>query len=216
MKMYSKYIVEFFGTFLLVFFGTGSIIVGEEIGFFDTFSIGVVFGLTVWLLIEILKKYGDVHINPAVTISFFLRKEILLKNSLIYLMLQIIGGILASYILFVVFPLNNKLGNTLPRETWQEAYVYEFFLSFILMLVILFTTSKKQLQKFAPFLIGFTVFLEAWLVGPITGASMNPARTLGPSIVSGNISYLWLYILAPTLGMLVANITLSTKKKRSI
>lgn len=213
MKMYSKYIVEFFGTFLLVFFGTGSIIVGEEIGFFDTFSIGVVFGLTVWLLIEMFQKYGDVHINPAVTISFYLRKEILLKSTFVYLLFQIIGGIFASYILFLFFPLNSKLGNTLPRETWEEAFVYEFFLSFMLMLVILITTKKNQLKKFAPFLIGFTVFLEAWLAGPITGASMNPARTLGPSIISGNFSYLWLYILAQILGMLVANTILKVNEK---
>lgn len=215
MKVYSKYIVEFFGTFLLVFFGTGSIIVGEEIGFFDTFSIGVVFGVTVWLLIETLQKYGDVHINPAVTIGFYSRKEIFFKNTIFYIFFQILGGVLASYVLFVIFPFNIKLGNTLPRDIWQEAFVYEFFLSFLLMVVIIVSSTNKPLQKFAPLLIGFTVFIEAWLAGPLTGASMNPARTLGPSIVSGNISYLWLYILAPTLGMLVANITLNIKKKRS-
>lgn len=213
MKLLSKYFVEFFGTFLLVFFGTGSIIVGEEIGFFDTFSIGVVFGLTVWLVIIALQKYGDVHINPAVTIGFYTRKEIFLKDTIIYILFQIFGGVMASYVLFVIFPSNLKLGNTLPRDTLQEAFVYEFFLSFLLMLVILISTTRKTLQKFAPFLIGFTVFLEAWLAGPLTGASMNPARTLGPSIISGNVSYLWIYILAPILGMVIANLVLKINKK---
>src|SRR5690606_24050681 len=159
--MYSKYIVECLGLFILVFFGTGSIIIAEEIGFFDTFSLGVVFGLTVWLLIEIFHKIGDVHINPAVSISFFIKKEILLKDTLFYLLLQIIGGILASCVLHIIFPSNIKFGNTLPRDLWQEAFVYEFILSFILMLVILVTTSIEKLKRFAPFLIGFTVFLEA-------------------------------------------------------
>ncbi|BCY29011.1 MIP/aquaporin family protein [Flavobacterium okayamense] len=213
MKLLSKYFVEFFGTFLLVFFGTGSIIVGEEIGFFDTFSIGVVFGLTVWLVIIALQKYGDVHINPAVTIGFFSNKEMFLKDTIIYILFQIFGGVMASYVLFVIFPSNLKLGNTLPRDIWQEAFVYEFFLSFLLMLVILISTTRKTLQKFAPFLIGFTVFLEAWLAGPLTGASMNPARTLGPSIVSGNVSFLWIYILAPILGMIMANLALKINIK---
>ena len=213
--MYSKYIVEFLGTFILVFFGTGSIIIAEEIGFFDTFSIGVVFGVTVWLLIEIFHKIGDVHINPAVTISFFIKKEIFLKDTLFYLLLQIIGGILASYVLHIIFPLNIKLGNTLPRDLWQEAFVYEFFLSFILMLVILITTSFEKLNRFVPFLIGFTVFLEAWLVGPITGASMNPARSIGPSIISDNTTFLWLYILAPISGMILSTLLFNKIKNRS-
>lgn len=207
------YLVEFIGTFLLVFFGTGSIIISEEFGIIKDFGIGLTFGLTVWLLVQFFGKFSDCHINPAVTIGMFANKEIQLKQATIFIFYQLLGAFFASKILFFLFPENVKLGNTLPRANWEEAFIYEFFLSFILMFVILVSTTTVKLQKFAPFLIGFIVFLEAWLAGYICGASMNPARSFGPSIVSGNISYLWLYIIAPILGMLIANFVVAKYKK---
>jgi aquaporin NIP len=202
MENRKDYLAEFFGTFLLVFFGTGSIVVSDEFGIIHGFGISVVFGLTVWLLVQFFGLFSDCHINPAVSITMFIDKKLSLKKMLFYVFFQLIGALLASFVLSNLFTENLNLGNTLPRNLWQEAFVYEFFLSFILMLVILITSSVSVLKRFAPFLIGFTVFLEAWLAGPVCGASMNPARTFGPAIVSGNTTYLALYILAPVLGMI--------------
>lgn len=199
------YFSEFIGTFLLVFFGTGSVIISQEFdGIISAFGIGITFGLTVWLLVQFLGVFSDCHINPAVTIAFLVSKSITTKQGIHYILLQLIGALLASITLWIFFPMNANLGSTLPSGTWQESFIYEFFLSFALMAVILISTTYVKIQKFAPFLIGFTVFLEAWLAGPICGASMNPARSFGPALVSGNIEILWLYFIAPILGMLFA------------
>lgn len=211
------YLAEFFGTFLLVFFGTGSVIISEEYnGSIETFGIGVVFGITVWLLVQFLGRFSDCHINPAVTICFLVKKEILFKKALYYILIQLFGAFLASLVLHLVFPTNLKLGNTLPSGTWHESFVYEFCLSCILILVVLITITVKKLSKFAPFLIGLTVFFEAWLAGPICGASMNPARSFGPAIVSGNINFLWLYFVAPIFGMLFGLMVFLVVKKKVI
>jgi aquaporin Z len=205
MDNYRKLWAEFFGTFLLVLFGTGSVIVSEEYdGIIQAFGIGVVFGLTVWLLIQYFGRVTDCHINPAVTLTFLVSKQISFRMAMKYIGLQLFGALLASLVLHLYFPTNLNLGNTLPSGSWQESFIFEFFLSFALMLVILITTTNQFLVKYAPFLIGFTVFLEAWLAGPICGASLNPARTFGPAVISGNITYLSLYIIAPIVGMILA------------
>lgn len=199
------YFCEFIGTFLLVFFGTGSVIVSEEYnGIIQALGIGVVFGVTVWLLVQFLGKFSDCHINPAVSIAFYIKKELSAKKTFLYIFFQLFGALAASFILKFMFPTNQSLGNTLPSGSWQESFLLEFFLSFVLMFVIVVATTNKRLLQWAPFLIGFTVFLEAWLAGPICGASMNPARTFGPALVSGNTSVLWLYFVAPILGMNLA------------
>ena len=204
MDNYRKLWAEFFGTFLLVLFGTGSVIVSEEYdGIIQAFGIGIVFGLTVWLLIQYFGRVADCHINPAVTLTFLVSKQISFRMTMKYISLQLFGALLASLVLHLYFPTNLNLGNTIPSGSWQESFIFEFFLSFALMLVILITTTNQFLVKYAPFLIGFTVFLEAWLAGPICGASMNPARTFGPAVISGNITYLSLYIIAPIVGMIL-------------
>lgn len=213
MRDNKKYFAEFFGTFLLVFFGTGSVILNEEFnGIIQSFGIGVVFGVTVWFLVQFFGRFSDCHINPAVTICFLATKAVSIKKALLYIVLQLFGTFLASFFLHLVFENNKHLGNTLPSGSWLESFLFEFFLSFALILVVLFTISTHKLLRFAPLLIGFTVFLEAWLAGPVSGASMNPARSFGPAIVSGNISFLWLYFSAPILGMLFGLFVFNTLK----
>ena len=200
-----QYFGEFLGTFLLVFFGTGSVIISEEYnGIIQAFGIGIVFGLTVWILVQFFGKFSDCHINPAVTIGFLWKKQISSKKAFFYILFQLTGAFFASLLLHFLFTTNQNLGNTLPSGSWEHSFVLELFLSSVLMFVILITTTKVKLLKFAPFLIGFTVFLEAWLAGPICGASMNPARSFGPGVISQNITFLWLYFMAPFIGMLVA------------
>ena len=209
------YLIEFIGTFLLVFIGTGSIIISEEYeGILQTFGVGVVFGLTVWLFIQLCRRFSDCHINPAVTISFLVAKKITFLKAINYILLQLTGALLASFVLHLCFANNKNLGNTLPRGTLEESFVIEFFLSFALLMVILIVSSVEKFLKFAPFLIGFTVFLAAWLAGPVSGASMNPARSFGPAIVSGNLNSLWLYFVAPIFGMLLSLLIYAVVKKK--
>lgn len=198
-----NYWAEFLGTFLLVFFGTGSIIISEEYnGVIQAFGIGVVFGITVWILVQFLGKFSDCHINPAVTLTLCFNKNIEIKKARFYIFFQLLGAVLASLLLHYIFPSNQKLGNTFPSGSVWESFFLEFGLSFILMGVIVVSNAVLSLKKWTPFLIGFTVFLEAWLAGPICGASMNPARSFGPSIVSASTDFLGLYFLAPISGML--------------
>ena len=212
MEDYRKLWAEFFGTFLLVFFGTGSVIISQEYqGSIGVFGIGVFFGLTVWLLVQYFGRFADCHINPAVTLSFLFLKQISPSNAIQYIVLQFLGAFLASTVLHYFFPFNINLGNTLPSGSWLESFILELSLSFVLMMVVLIPTTKKALIKYAPFLIGFTVFIEAWLAGPICGASMNPARSFGPGIVSENPYFLWLYFIAPVLGMFIASYIFNKK-----
>ncbi len=197
-----KYFAEFFGTFILVFLGTGSIIFSEEFkGSFNVFTIALVFGITVSLLIYFLGKFSDCHINPCVTITFMIYKELAIKQGVIYIIMQILGAVLASIFWRIYFPNNLNLGNTLPSVSILNAFILEFFMSGILLLGILFTRLKYP--KLIYLIVGIIVFIEAWLGGPFTGASMNIARTMGPTIISENYSNLWLYIIAPTTGMII-------------
>lgn len=203
MEYKKHYIAEFLGTFLLLFFASGAVIYSQECGgVLSNFQLGLVSGITVWLLIQFFGRVSDCHINPAVTLCFFVSESIPWQRAVGYISLQLLGALVASLTLYLIFPSNDDLGNTLPSGSWQESFVYEFVLSFVLILVILFSTSLERLKPLAPFLIGLVVFIEAWLTGPICGASMNPARSFGPALVSGNTSLLWLYFVAPICGML--------------
>ena len=143
------YFSEFIGTFLLVFFGTGSVIISQEFdGIISAFGIGITFGLTVWLLVQFLGVFSDCHINPAVTIAFLVSKSITTKQGIYYILLQLIGALLASITLWIFFPINANLGSTLPSGTWQESFIYEFFLSFALMAVILIQFHLLSFQCF--------------------------------------------------------------------
>lgn len=203
MEYKKHYLAEFFGTFLLLFFASGSAIINQRlIEIIPSLIPALASGLAVWLLIHFFGRVSDCHINPAVTLCFCANGSIPWRRAFLYMLLQLLGALLASAVLYFIFPTDRNLGNTLPRGTWQESFVYEFFLSLILILVILFTTSLERLKPLAPFLIGLVVFFEILFAGAVCGASMNPARSFGPAIVSGNISFLWLYFAASFAGML--------------
>jgi len=125
-----------------------------------------------------------------------------------YIIAQTIGACLASGLLKFAFPTDLCLGGTLPTGGSMQSFVTEFIITFILMFVIL---QNKWLGKFAPAAVGLTIFVEAYITGPISGASMNPARSIGPAIVSGQLSSLWIYILAPILGAALASVLPQTK-----
>ncbi len=201
-----KYLAEFIGTFALIFCGTGAIIINQETGgVISHAGVAATFGLIVMCMIYTFGEISGAHLNPAVTIGFVLAGRFEKKEVLPYIGSQIGGAFLATFILKFLFPLNQNLGATLPLGTHIQSFILEIILTFLLMLVILnVSQGSKETGLFAGIAIGGTVLLEAMFAGPICGASMNPARSLSPAIVSGNMSALWIYISAPILGVILA------------
>lgn len=201
-----RYISEFIGTFILVLAGTGAIVVNDFSGGAITHSgIAMVFGLVVMAMIYSLGDLSGAHLNPAVTIAFLSKKDMTLKDSIYYIFFQILGGLSASLFLKATFPTDKTLGMTLPSISPMGAFAFELILTFILMFVILHVaTGAKEKGLMAGVAIGATVCLEAMFAGPVTGASMNPARSIAPAIAASNFTHLWIYIVAPIAGALLA------------
>ena len=201
-----KYISEFIGTFSLIFCGTGAMTVNEVTGGSVTHvGIAITWGLIVMAMIYAFGETSGAHFNPAVTIAFAYAKKFSWKQVPKYIIAQILGAFAASLVLWFLFPTSEFLGSTIPTVDIWRAFVMELLLTFFLMVVIInVSTGSKEIGVVAGIAIGAVVLLEAMFAGPITNASMNPARSLAPNIVSGNIKGLWLYIVAPILGALLA------------
>jgi aquaporin Z len=198
----NKYLSEFLGTFALVFCGTGAIVINEQSGGAITHvGIAITFGFIVMAMIYALGDISGAHMNPAVTIAFTIAGRFPLKQVLPYLLSQSGGAFLASFTLKYLFPTNEHLGATIPAGPAMQSFVLEFILTFLLMLVIInVATGSKEQGMFAGLAIGSTVLLEAMFAGPISGASMNPVRSISPADVSGHLQHHWLYKLAPISG----------------
>ena len=196
-----KYWAELIGTFILVFSGTGAIVINELYGSVTHLGVGLTFGLVVMVLIYSIGEISGAHINPAVSIAFWLAKRMDGKEVLPYILFQLLGAFLASFIIKMLFPESNLLGATLPAGSWEQSFILEFILTFILMFVILQVSSgSKETGTMAAIAIGAVVGLEAIFAGPVCGASMNPARSIAPAVMAGHLTHLWLYIVATTLG----------------
>lgn len=202
----NKFLAEFIGTYALVFFGTGTIIVNQEVnGTITNVGIAIIFGLIVMAMIYTMGNVSGAHINPAVSIAFTLAKRFPLNQLFPYICCQIAGGIAASMTLKFLFPLNVPLGATFPQSSITQSFILELILTFFLMLVIIkVATGSKEQGMFAGITIGSVVALEAMFAGPICGASMNPARSVAPAVVSGNMKDLWIYIFAPIIGAAIS------------
>ena len=202
----NKYIAELIATFAMVFCGTGAIIIDQQTnGAISHVGVAITFGLIVMSMIYSLGHISGAHMNPAVTIAFTIAKRFELNQVLPYIISQLIGAFLASATLHYLFPTNGTLGATLPAGTEIQSFILEFILTFFLMLVIMnVSTGNKEQGMFAGLAIGSTVLLEAMFAGPVSGASMNPARSISPAIVSGHIEHLWIYIVAPIAGAALA------------
>ena len=201
-----KYISEFIGTFSMVFCGTGAMTINEVTnGEVTHVGIAITWGLIVMAMIYAFGEISGAHFNPAVSIAFAYAKKFSWKEVPKYIIAQILGAILASLILWFLFPASETLGATIPTVGVWRAFVLELLLTFFLMLVIInVSTGSKEIGVVAGIAIGGVVLLEAMFAGPITNASMNPARTFGPALISGYLDHLWMYILAPILGALLA------------
>jgi aquaporin NIP len=201
-----RYLSELIGTFAMVFCGAGAIIINDISGGTVTHvGVALTFGLIVMTMVYSLGDLSGAHINPAVTIAFWAAGRFHKKEVLPYIIAQIAGAIMASAILYLLFPSQETQGGTTPSGTSMQSFILEVILTFILMFVIMkVSTGSKETGTMAGIAIGGVVGLEALFAGPITGASMNPARSIAPAIFSGHTEYLWLYISAPILGALLA------------
>ena len=201
-----KYISEFIGTFSMIFCGTGAMTINEVTGGDVTHvGIAITWGLIVMAMIYAFGETSGAHFNPAVTIAFAYAKKFAWKEVPKYIIAQILGAFAASLILWFLFPTSEILGATIPTVDVWRAFVLELLLTFFLMVVIInVSTGSKEIGVIAGIAIGAVVLLEAMFAGPITNASMNPARSIAPAIVSGNLQHLWMYILAPIFGALLA------------
>jgi MIP family channel proteins len=207
MKHSRELLAEFIGTFVLVFVGTGAVMVDRLTnGAVTHLGISIVFGAIVAALIYSLGHISGAHFNPAVTLAFwssgFFGRSLVLP----YIAAQICGAIAASAVLRLSLGMVGNLGATFPRNgDWLQSLLLETVLTFILMLVIFGSGLDCRAPiGFAGIAIGLTVAVEAACMGPITGASMNPVRSLAPALVGGNLQYQWLYWVAPILGAQLA------------
>ncbi|WP_438423299.1 MIP/aquaporin family protein [Aquimarina macrocephali] len=204
-----KYISESIGTFSMVFCGTGAMTINEVTGG-DVTHVGVAitWGLIVMAMIYAFGEISGAHFNPAVTIAFAYAKKFEWKEVPKYIIAQCIGAIIASSILLFLFPESEFLGGTLPALDDLRAFVLETLLTYFLMVVIInVSTGSKETGTMAGIAVGGVVLLEAMFAGPMTNASMNPARSLGPALLSGHWEHQWLYFIAPVLGALLAVLT---------
>jgi MIP family channel proteins len=197
-----KLAAECFGTFALVFAGTGAIVIDEVSGGQVTHvGVGLTFGLVVLALVYALGDNSGAHLNPAVTLGFLLARRFPARLVLPYAASQCAGALLASVCLRLLFPDNATLGGTRPAGPPLQSFALEVVLTLLLMFVILsVATGSKEKGVMAGVAVGAVIALEALFAGPICGASMNPARSLAPAVVSGRLDHLWLYLTAPVLG----------------
>jgi aquaporin NIP len=201
-----KLFSESIGTFALVFAGTGAIVINHASGGAITHpGIALTFRL---IILAMIYTFGDVsgaHFNPAVTTAFAVAGRFPWRDVPGFLVAQLGGAFVASALLHFLFPADKSLGATLPAGPAMQSFILEIVLTFLLMTVILsVSTGAKEKGITAGIAIGAVIALEAMFAGPICGASMNPARSLAPAVVSGELQSLWVYLAGPLLGALLA------------
>ncbi len=203
-----KLIAELIGTFSMVFCGCGAMTINEVTGGEVTHvGVALTWGLIVMAMIYAFGEISGAHFNPAVTIGFAVAKKFEWKRVPSYIGFQMIGAFLAIGILWVLFPESQSFGHTYPADGFApyKAFILEFFLTFFLMLTIInVSTGSKEVGALAGIAVGSVILLEAMFAGPMTKASMNPARSIAPAFISGNLEHLWLYLIAPILGAITA------------
>jgi aquaporin NIP len=206
MNQSKKYAAEFIGTFGLVFAGTGAIIINDlSGGAVSNVGIGLTFGLIVLAMIYAIGDVSGAHLNPAVTLGFFAARRLEAKMILPYVLSQVSGALTASLLLRGLFPQHQTLGSTAPAGPALQSLILEIVLTAFLMFVILnVSEGAKERGITAGIAVGAVIALEALFAGPICGASMNPARSFAPAVVSQHLGNLWIYVVAPITGALIA------------
>ena len=198
-------LAEALGTFALVFAGCGAVVVEAQTGALGHAGVALTFGLVVMAAIYAVGEVSGAHINPAVTVAFWASGRFPGARVAPYALAQVAGSLVASGLLRALFPDAATLGETLPVGTALQSLGLEAVLTFLLMFVILgVAVGAKEVGLLAGVAIGGTVAFEAMMGGPVSGASMNPARSLGPALVALDLRSLWVYLVGPTVGALLA------------
>jgi len=198
-------VAEAIGTFALVFAGCGAIMVDAKTHELGHIGVAFSFGLVIMVMIYALGHVSGAHFNPAVTFAFALSRHFPWPRALGYWLAQVVGALAAAALLRGSLGELAQLGATRPNGSQGQAFLWELVLTFFLMFVIMaVATDTRAVGEAAAIAIGGTVGLDAMFGGPISGASMNPARSLGPALVSGDLHALWLYVAAPIAGASLA------------
>ena len=201
-------LAEAIGTFTLVFAGCGAIVVDAKTGALGHLGVALTFGLVIMAMIYALGHVSGAHFNPAVTFAFALSRHFPRSRALGYWTAQVLGALAAAAVVRASLGNHAHDGATLPSGSQGQSFLWEILLSFILMFVIMaVATDTRAVGEAAAIAVGGTVGLDALFGGPVSGASMNPARSLAPALVSGDLHALWLYLVAPPVGAAAAALT---------
>jgi aquaporin Z len=201
-----RLLAEFIGTFALVFAGTGAIVFDSaNPGKIGHVGIALTFGLVVMAMVYAVGGVSGAHLNPAVTLGFWRARLLPGREVMPFIAAQLAGAFAASGVLFAMFPQHSTLGATLPFGPAWHSFLLEVILTAVLLFVILgLGCAKPEVKALGGVIVGGVVALEALFAGPVSGASMNPARSLAPALVSGSTEHLWMYLVAPVVGALIA------------
>lgn len=204
-KVFGAYLAEFVGTFTLVFAGCGAIVIDSvSHGQITHVGVAITFGLVIGAMIYATGHISGAHFNPAVTLGFALTRHFPFSYVPLYWLAQLLGAASAALLLRVLFGDVAHVGATVPSGGDGQSLVLEIVLTFFLMFVIMaVATDDRAVGQAAALAIGGTVLLDAMFGGPISGASMNPARSFGPALASNMWAHYWLYVVAPIAGAIV-------------
>jgi MIP family channel proteins len=195
---------EVIGTFMLVFAGAGAIMVDAKTDALGHVGVAITFGLVILAGIYAVGHISGAHFNPAVTLGFVLTRHFPPRRALAYWLAQLLGAAAAAALLRGSLGNIAHVGATLPSGSQAQSFLWELVLTAFLMFVIMaVATDTRAVGEAAAIAIGGTIGFESMFAGPISGASMNPARSLGPALVSGDLHALWIYLLAPLAGAAV-------------
>jgi aquaporin NIP len=194
-------VAEAIGTFALVFAGAGAVVVDARTHELGHVGVAITFGLVIMAMIYAVGHISGAHFNPAVSFAFALTRHFPWPRVAAYWAAQLAGALLAAALIRGSLGSDAYVGSTVPSGSQGQSFLWELVLTFFLMFVIMAAaTDTRAVGEAAAIAIGATVGLDAMFGGPISGASMNPARSIGPAIVSGNLHALWLYVVAPLAG----------------
>lgn len=201
-----NYLAEIVGTFILVAFGTGVVVVDQQTDAEVTLvGIALVWGLVVYAIISAIGDVSGAHVNPSVTVTLWASGRFPGAQVAPYIVCQLIGAVLGSVMVRVLFPDADSLGGTAPSGGLMQSFLAEALLTFLLLFVVLnVSEGAKEKGITAGIAIGGVITLEVLFGGPISGASMNPARSFGPALVGGDWTAYWIYVAGPILGGLLA------------
>ena len=201
---WKRYTSELIGTFALVVIGTGAVMVGARTQQIDHQGVALAFGLVVTMIVAATGHLGGSHINPAVTIGFWSVGRFPARDLLPYIVAQCLGAIAGSLLLCLLLGPDGNFGATVPALPLVQSFVVEMGYTGVLGFVVMgVATDRRTPPSVAPFAIGATIYVGALVTGPLTGASFNPARSLGPAVIGGVWTAHWLYWLAPIVGMVI-------------